>query len=181
MIAVESSAAAIERTRPVIEFVRLQQQTPRPEHHRQLPEPPRELPPPLQARPLPVENVELKALAPEIAMAVPQLPLTFGNMMIGPVAQPAMERDAMPLSRPPPLYPYNAERKGVEGWVKLSFLVTEHGRVIDAVVIDAEPSGVFERAALTAVDKWKFKPRIVEGKPVAARMEQVVHFRLAKG
>ena len=41
-----------------------------------------------------------------------------------------------------------------------------------------EPEGIFDRAAVRAVSKWKFKPRIVDGQPVAARAEQVVEFRL---
>jgi protein TonB len=62
--------------------------------------------------------------------------------------------------------------------VRVSFTVTESGSVEDVVVEEAEPAGVFERAALAAVSTWKFRPRLVEGKPTAGRAEQLVEFKL---
>ena len=84
----------------------------------------------------------------------------------------------MPVSRTPPRYPYQAKRRGIEGWVRVSFTVTEDGTVADAVVEDADPPGVFEKAALAAVYQWKFKPRIVDGKATRGRAEQRVEFEL---
>ena len=60
----------------------------------------------------------------------------------------------------------------------VEFTVSAAGTVKDAVVIASEPGTVFDRAAMRAVSKWKFKPRLVNGQPVAARAEQVVEFRL---
>ena len=48
----------------------------------------------------------------------------------------------------------------------------------DVVVIDADPPDVFDHEAIRAVSKWKFKPRIEDGRPVEARVEQLVDFRL---
>ena len=180
MIAAEATAPGADRVRPVIEFVRLQRDTETQVKNRQLPEPPPETAPPPQMPSLHADALQPQAVLPDIATSTPQVPLSFGGMFIGPVRQVALDREAMPVSRPPPLYPYNAERKRIEGWVKVSFLVTERGKVAEMVVMEAEPSGVFERAALSAVSKWQFKPRMVEGNPVAARMEQVVHFRLTR-
>jgi protein TonB len=84
----------------------------------------------------------------------------------------------MPVSRTPPQYPYQATRRHIEGWVRVSFLVTAAGDVEDVVLLESEPEGIFDRAALRAVSQWKFRPRIVDGRPVAARAEQVVEFRL---
>jgi protein TonB len=36
-------------------------------------------------------------------------------------------------------------------------------------VVEAKPRGVFDSAAITAALKWKFKPRVVDGKPVDQR------------
>ena len=47
------------------------------------------------------------------------------------------------------------------------------------VVIEAEPEGVFDNAAIRAVSRWRFKPRIENGKAVAVRAEQMVTFKLA--
>ena len=48
----------------------------------------------------------------------------------------------------------------------MKFTVTENGSVSDATVVDAAPKRIFNRAALRAIKKWKYKPKIVNGKPV---------------
>ncbi len=82
--------------------------------------------------------------------------------------------DAIPLVRIPPQYPQRAASRGVEGWVQLEFTVTESGGVEDIVVIAAEPAGYFERAAQRALARWKYKPRIVDGRPARRYDNQVV-------
>ncbi len=48
----------------------------------------------------------------------------------------------------------------------VEFTVTSNGSVTDPVVIESEPSSIFNRAAERAVVKWKYKPRVVDGNPV---------------
>jgi protein TonB len=59
-----------------------------------------------------------------------------------------------------------AQRNGTEGWVKLSFSINVVGGVEDVVVIEAEPKRVFNREAKRALKRWKYKAKIVDGKPV---------------
>ena len=66
-----------------------------------------------------------------------------------------------------PIYPRRALTRGLEGFVLLEFVVTETGSVRDPVVLEAQPPGVFNRAAIQAVLKFKYKPKIVDGEPVA--------------
>ncbi|MYF28736.1 MAG: TonB family protein [Gammaproteobacteria bacterium] len=73
----------------------------------------------------------------------------------------------LPIVKVAPVYPGHAIKEGIEGHVLLEFVVTETGAVRDAVVLEAQPSGVFEQAALKAVAKFKYKPRTVDGKAVA--------------
>ena len=82
---------------------------------------------------------------------------------------PAKERpdEALPIVKVAPIYPDRAVREKIEGHVLLEFVVTETGGVRDAVVVESEPAGVFDQAALDAVGKFKYKPRIVDGKPAA--------------
>ena len=48
----------------------------------------------------------------------------------------------------------------------LEFSVTELGAVRDPVVLEAEPPGVFDQAALDAVGKFKYKPKVIDGEAV---------------
>ena len=82
--------------------------------------------------------------------------------------------DAIPLVRVPPQYPQRANSRGIEGWVQLEFTITESGAVTDIVVVAAEPSGYFERAASRALSRWKYKPKIVDGRPARRYNNQVV-------
>ena len=82
--------------------------------------------------------------------------------------------DAIPLVRVPPQYPQRAASRGVNGWVQLDFTITETGGVEDITVIAAEPTGYFERAAERALARWKYKPKIVDGRPARRYNNQVV-------
>lgn len=77
--------------------------------------------------------------------------------------------DVLPLVRVPPQYPRSALRRGIEGWVILEFDITKEGTVTNAKVVKADPEGIFDRAAKNAVEKFKYKPRIVNGKPAMRR------------
>jgi protein TonB len=63
-----------------------------------------------------------------------------------------------------PVYPFDAQRRGIEGKVVIRFVVDENGQVQDPEVIEAEPAGVFEQAALAAIVKYKFDPAVVNEK-----------------
>jgi protein TonB len=73
--------------------------------------------------------------------------------------------DATPIVRIEPKYPTQAARDGKEGWVQLSFTINELGGVDDVKVIAAEPKRIFNREAIRALRKWKYRPKIVDGKP----------------
>lgn len=57
-----------------------------------------------------------------------------------------------------PDYPRGAERRGVEGTVTVRYSVAADGSVLEAEVVEADPAGVFDRAALSAVREWRFEP-----------------------
>lgn len=64
-----------------------------------------------------------------------------------------------------PTYP---RRASGDGWVELLFTVSETGKVIDAHVTVSSDSK-FEEAALRAIDRWRFKPYLVGGRPMPVR------------
>ncbi len=75
-----------------------------------------------------------------------------------------------------PVYPDIAERLGRRGVVELEFTVRADGAVTDLVVTHAEPSGVFENAATTAVRQWRYTPAARDGHPVSQRAKVRVVF-----
>lgn len=68
-----------------------------------------------------------------------------------------------------PEYPRAAERRQIEGFVTLKLSVDERGKVALVEVVEAEPAGVFDKAATEAVEKWKFE----SGKPADGLMKRV--------
>ena len=94
--------------------------------------------------------------------------INTGGMSGGLTGPGAFGRDgdATPIVRIEPKYPPQAARDGKEGWVQLSFSIDELGGVVDIEVIDAEPKRLFDREARRALSKWKYKSKIVDGKPI---------------
>jgi protein TonB len=147
----------------VIEFVRLKRDSDLQLRKRELPKkekPPEQPPPP-----------ELQMSAPDaadanvMAIAAPDLGINpdVGGMNLG--AAPS-DTDTVPLVRVPPQYPVRASERGIEGWVVVEFTIATNGTVKDPFVVDSQPARIFDRAALRAVQKWKYKPKIVDGSPV---------------
>lgn len=81
-------------------------------------------------------------------------------------AAPSDSEEA-PLIRVNPIYPPRALSQGLEGFVLVQFDITASGATTNVKVIDSKPKGVFDRAAVRAVRKWKYRPRVVDGKALA--------------
>jgi protein TonB len=79
-----------------------------------------------------------------------------------------------------PVYPRAAELRGIEGWVEVEFTVAEGGEVKDIAVRSANPPGVFEQAAISALSKWRYKPVLRDAKPVAQRARVRIRFTLVR-
>ena len=72
----------------------------------------------------------------------------------------------LPIVKVNPVYPRRAQTRGIEGYVLLAFVVTKTGAVRDPVVLEARPPGMFDRAAISAALKFKYKPKVVNGEPI---------------
>ena len=101
--------------------------------------------------------------APKINIAPPEVQST-GDIG-GPGGMNIAEGDYLPIVRVAPVYPARALSRGLEGFVDLQFTVTTAGTVKDPLVIQST-SKLFERAAIRAVLRFKYKPRVVDGVPV---------------
>ncbi len=89
-----------------------------------------------------------------------------------------LDKPLIPVSRVPPFYPLQARRAGIEGEVKISFLVNEQGRVEDIRILNARPPDMFEKSVRRAVSGWRFQPGTIMGEPVRARVTTSVVFKL---
>lgn len=143
------------------------------------PPPPRDLPPPprLKVRTMDRPPPDF----PQMDLPRLDVPLTSGKgIFIGNFEQVdrTAEGDIVPVVVIRPMYPREAAMAGVEGWVKVEFTITETGTVKDPRVVDAQPPRVFNREAVRAIMKWKFKPRVVDGVAVERRATQVIDFTL---
>lgn len=90
-------------------------------------------------------------------------------------------RRATPIVRIPPQYPQGALARDIEGWALVEFTITQTGTVNDIKIIDAEPKNTFDRAARRAMERWKYQPKMVDGKAVAQHnMREVFRFEIQK-
>ena len=63
-----------------------------------------------------------------------------------------------------PPYPSRGIRSGQEGWVRVNFVVTAEGKVVDPIIVDSVGGVEFEKSARNTVPKWTFEPT---GEPVS--------------
>jgi len=163
---IEELAASI-----TIDFVRLEREedvntkdrVKRPS--RQEPEPP---PPPPQLNQRTKPNIDDASIDADFG-------LDFGSGFNAPV-----DGDALAIVRVLPRYPNRALSRGIEGWVLLEFTINALGQAIEPIVIDAEPPGTFDRAAINAVKKWKYRPKTEDGRAVPRPgVRQLISFNIA--
>lgn len=77
----------------------------------------------------------------------------------------ASDGDYLPIVKVAPIYPRRAAERGLSGYVIVEFTVTKSGAVVDAKIIESTNS-VFNRNAIKAALKFKYKPKVVDGEPV---------------
>ncbi|HUW53363.1 MAG TPA: energy transducer TonB [Rhodanobacter sp.] len=77
-----------------------------------------------------------------------------------------------------PKYPREALRARRSGWVVVSFTIEPNGRTSHVTVVSSEPRRVFDRAAVEAVDRYRFTPAMRNGVAVASQRQQKIEFNL---
>lgn len=135
---------------------------------------------------------------PPVVPTVPQLSIASGSVqnnvqMLNPnidtrgamsgvkLSVAGSDRDVIPLVRINPDYPQRALNRGIEGWVVVQFTITAAGTVKDPKVIDADPKGYFEDAAVKAVSRWRYNPKVEEGVAVErVGVQTLIRFQLSK-
>ena len=114
-------------------------------------------PPPQEAPTEPAPTQSAPSSVPESAPA---------QQEAAPAAEPSPSNEpisvgqATPTSRVNPSYPARAQRRGMEGFVEVAFMIRRDGSV-DASSIritNAQPRRVFDDAARDAISQWQFEP-----------------------
>lgn len=145
-----------------------------------MPEPVRQAPPepppptPVVTRAAPAESAPAVA-AP--AVAPPPPPPVAPKVVAAPTTT-VPRFDAAYLTNPKPAYPAYARRRGEEGTVRLKVLVTADGRASKVELDQSSGFGALDRAALEAVQDWRFVPARRGDQAVEAWVQIPVVFRL---
>ncbi len=120
-------------------------------------------PPPVEEEPVIDIPDTITGGDPLIISGPPVKPTPLGND--NDLLRPGFsDGEMVPIVRVLPQYPRRAIDRGIEGWVIVIFTVAADGTVQDARISDAEPKGIFDRAALKAIEKFKYKPTVIDGR-----------------
>ncbi len=144
----------------VLDFIRLKQEEAvvKKERKPQKPAKPKEPPPQMTPPQMQQANPNANAVKSSFTADIQE-----GSGLSGGLSLDSGDGDYLPIVKVAAVYPRRAQSRGIEGYVIVEFVVTKTGAVSQAVVVKAEPEGVFDRAALDAVAKFKYKPRVVDG------------------
>jgi protein TonB len=147
-----------------IEFVRLKRDNTPQEKKR---EPPKRAKP--KQQPPPPEMNMAKNINPSDAVGdiAPMVDTTAELGKAADLSAGSGDRDLVPLVRVDPQYPPRAKQRGISGWVEVEFTIGPAGTVEDLKVLRSNPRGIFERSVLRAVRRWRYNPKVVDGKAVA--------------
>jgi len=103
---------------------------------------------------LSLEKVDIGQIKPQISI----------NLKNGVGLSPG-DGEYLPIVKVAPAYPRSAQRRCLEGHVVVEFTVTKNGSVKNLQVVSSS-SSVFEGSAKKAALKFKYKPRVIDGKAV---------------
>ena len=160
----------------ILEFVRLQEdQELITKQRKPKPPPPPDEPPPDMPKP----EFDSSDVSTGIDIGAVEVNLDLNITGTGGFSS---DGEYLPIVKVAPIYPRRAQTRGIEGYVLLEFIVTSTGAVRNPVVIEAKPPGIFDRAAVQAALKFKYKPKVVNGEPVeVAGVRNLIKFELEDG
>ena len=90
-------------------------------------------------------------------------------------SQVAAKEPPVPVRTVAPEFPEAMRRDGSSGLVMVSCVIDERGNVTDPKV-EKSSNEAFERPALEALQKWKFKPATENGAAISVRVSIPIKF-----
>jgi len=170
------SALSEDKMGMLVDFVRIKQDQNLETKKRK----PKKPPPPDEPPPdVPPQNFNVAVDNAGFSMASMD---TNVNINVGGGGFGISDGDYLPIVKVQPQYPRRALSRGMTGWVIVEFTVTAKGTTRDVVALENcgwiknarkegecidNPNSVFDSAALKAAAKFKYKPKVIDGEPVA--------------
>lgn len=159
MIATGSDAVSDSRAFKVVDFVRVERDQVAALKERKPERPAEPELPPERSRPDTGGSFDTSL---GLSVSAPTLGL---NANTGQLGFGISDGEYLPIVKVSAVYPTRALARRLEGYVVVEFNVTQTGAVKDVVVVEStEP--IFEKPAIEAALKFKYKPRVVDGAPV---------------
>jgi protein TonB len=110
-----------------------------------------------------------------------------------PAAEPPVQLATVPKTRssepdfivrylhnPPPQYPWQARRLGIEGRVVLHVEILQNGNSGRIEIRQSSGHELLDQAAIKAVGGWRFDPARIAGSPITAWADVPISFRLTE-
>lgn len=110
------------------------------------------------------DNLQMQAVPLALGLDLGSGPFVGGIGGTG-----SSDSDMVPIVKVDPQYPREAAMKGLEGFVQMLIDIQPDGSVTNVRVVDSNPRRVFDRSAVRAAGKYKYKPPVKDGKPYAVK------------
>lgn len=98
--------------------------------------------------------------------AVNMAPTTDVSLKLSSSGMSSGDGEYLPIVKVAPIYPRRAQTRGITGYCIVEYTVTKTGSIRDPQPVDCNPAGIFERASIKAAEKFKYKPRVVDGEAI---------------
>lgn len=132
-----------------------------------------------------IDNIESELTGEELKKAnklYSVLSAKYGRQAIAKSLKPFLEnsfpklnQEIVPIKRSPADYPSDAALRGISGYVKLSFELSDEGKPLNVFIEESFPGKTFVRSSKEALIKWRFKvPENYSGQRVRYKMNYVI-------
>ncbi len=113
---------------------------------------------------------------PRVPAAAPEAPIQFATVPKARASEP--DYIARYLYNPPPPYPWQARRMGIEGRVVLQVEILQTGNAGRIEIRQSSGHELLDQAAVKAVGGWRFDPARIAGAPITAWADVPISFKL---
>ncbi|SMF54971.1 outer membrane transport energization protein TonB (TC 2.C.1.1.1) [Alteromonadaceae bacterium Bs31] len=113
----------------------------------------------------PPELPEPEFESPDVSSEISFAPQMDTGVEISGIGGFSSDGDYLPIVKVAPKYPARAANRGLEGYCTVEYTVTVTGETRDVEVVDC-PQTVFASASVKAAQKFKYKPKVIDGEPI---------------